>query len=120
MKEEEESVKKIAEGFVDVTGMYFGRRGSNDYSNRGIDINKVIDALGNEVKLVWKDEWTPIAPGIETGRANNKRTLRIHYEACPVRVRFRHYSEYVSYDSGDHNSYWEMFFWERYEKQDSP
>ena len=115
MKEENESVQIIDEKFVDVTGLYYGGRGSHDYSRKGIDIDTVIDSTGHEVKMVWKDQWNPVAPGIETGVVNGTRTVRIHREVCPVRVRFREYWEYVSYDYSEHNSNWETFYWLRYE-----
>ncbi|MFH2057640.1 MAG: hypothetical protein ABIJ59_01925 [Pseudomonadota bacterium] len=118
MDKENENVKDISDYFIDITGMYYGKNGSNDYSRRGIEIDTIIDNLGNAVKKIWEDEWTQIAPGIETATVKGVRTVRIYREACPVRVRFRHYSEYVSYDYHEHNSSWEQFYWVRYERSD--
>ncbi len=118
-KEEKEDVKIIEADFIDVTGMYYGRNGSNKYTRRGIEIDTIVDSNGNKVKIVWQDEWVEVAFGIESGNVNNVRTIRIHREACPVRVRFRHYEEYVSYDYSEHNSSWKTFYWARYEHKEN-
>jgi hypothetical protein len=112
---EKETIQTIHSSFLDVTGMYYGRSGSNDYSRRGIEIDAIEDSRGKALSLIWNDGMTAIGPGIESGIMDGVRTIRIHQQACPVRVRFRHYSEYVSYDWPDHNSSWQAFYWIRYE-----
>ena len=115
MKEELEKVKIIKTESIDVTGMYHGRNGTNDYSRRGLEICTIFDNMNKEIEIVWKEEWTMIAPGILSATVNGAKTIKIHAETCPVRIQFREYDEYVSYDCSDHNSFWQRYYWIRYE-----
>jgi len=117
-QEEKETIHIVSDDFVEVKGFSSGSRGTNDYHNQGLDIDKIVDSGGRDVTLTWNDDWVAVSPGIETCRGK-RYSARIHRSACPVRIRFADWYEYVSYDDYAHNSSWRHYFWVRYEAESS-
>ena len=90
------------------------REGRNDYKNEGFQIVRIKDRKRRSVKPVWSEEWTEISPGIESRAEPGQRCVRIFKRACPVRVLFRHWFEYVSYTDSSHCSSWSRHYWVKY------
>ncbi len=100
---------------VVVRSNYWHREGSNDYTNRGLDIAEIVDRAGRSHEGTWDDVATEISPGIETYIQGKQRCLRLGRAACPIRVRFREWMEYVAYDNSRNNDRWDKYYWVRYE-----
>jgi len=109
-----ESVIQLESESIEVKSYYFHNEGSNDYKNRYLTIEKIIDREENSLEGVWEEHWTEIFPGIETCKKNHY-AVRIHSKACPVRVLMSRHYEYVSYDCYEHNSQSTEYYWNRYE-----
>jgi hypothetical protein len=88
--------------------------GTHDYTKMGTSVVEIVDRSGRSLTPVWNRRWTGIAEGIRTRSTSRRNCLRIFVVACPVRVRFRHYSEYVSYDDYEYNRRSEDFSWIEY------
>lgn len=110
-----ESVQKLGSEFLEVPSRAWHNEGSNDYKNTYIDIVKIVDREGKEHDPVWGEEPVEVIPGVTTRKEDRGHLVRIARGACPLRVLFREYFEYVSYDSWEHNSSWTSYWWIRYE-----
>jgi len=110
-----EDVVKVSGEHAETSAHYWYRGGTNDYKKEGIEIEAVVDREGNEHEPRWGDETIELFPGVSTRKDRRGRHLRIERAACPVRVRQRHWYEYVSYDNYEHNSSFSHIFWTRYE-----
>jgi len=112
---------------IEITTYYRGK--TNSYVVDRTSLRTILDSSGQPVTPEWSEDWTEIAPGIETRRENRgtrsrigNRThethisgsLRIHRHACPVYVEFGETHEYVDYDGIDSSSY-SSDYWVRYE-----
>ncbi len=111
-----ESVRRVESESVEETSLSWHHEGRNDYKNTYIDIEKIVDGDGNEYDPVWEEQPTEIFPGVVTRKKEHGTHVRIGREACPVRVLFREYFEYVSYDNWEHNSSSTTYWWVRYER----
>ena len=93
----------------------FYRGGTNDYSKDGTSIHKIVNNKGIVVEGVWMDAWQEISPGIKTRIEKGNCQVRIYRSACPVRVLYHDFYEYISYDHYEHCSSSSNFYWIRYE-----
>ena len=75
---------------------YSHRAGTNDYTNRGIDIAEIVDRTGGRHEGTWGNVAREISPGIDTYVQAKQRCLRFRRTACPVRVRFH---EWIGYST---------------------
>lgn len=110
-----EEVVRLTSESTERQSYYFHRKGSHDYSTDRIEIDKIVDREGRPVEGVWNDQWTEIAQGIETRLNNGLCSIRIHRKACPVRVRYWHFFEYVSYDDPEYCKSDSHHSWKRFE-----
>src|SRR5688572_19629527 len=111
--EKPESVSVVIRDFVEVCGRHHHHEGTNDYSNSGTEIVEVVNRNGESFEPVWKSDWTMLTDGVETRDDGRARCLRILATACPVRVRFRNFYEYVSYTDSEHCSSSTTYDWVR-------
>jgi hypothetical protein len=116
---ESEEVQVVLVPFVDIETSGWHSSGTNDYKNEYTDIVSIVDRDGTEHEPRWTDEPLELFVGVEAFTRDRRRCVRIHRSALPVRVRFRHYFEYVSYDDSERNSSWTRHFWVRYEPGDA-
>ena len=110
-----ESVHEVTTEYVETRSRVWHHEGTNDYRNTIIRIEELEDREGKECDLIWNEEPTEVCPGVTTWSEGHGARMRINREACPVRVLFREYFEYVSYTDSEHNSSWTTYFWVRYE-----
>jgi hypothetical protein len=111
-----EEIQQITGTFTEVKSYGWSRQGTNDYSHEQTDIEQIIDRNIQNVEAVWSDGWVEVSPGIETSiDAHQHRHVRIHRSACPVRIQFRNWYEYVSYDYAEHCSSWSREYILRFE-----
>jgi hypothetical protein len=89
--------------------------GNNDYSKYGETIDEIVDKAGLQLKPVWKNSWTNIANGLATRCGLNGQIVWIAKRACPVRIKWRHWSKYMSYTDAEHCSQREYYRWVSYE-----
>ena len=93
-----ERIHQVEDDFAEaVSWSYLDRQGTNDYSGHGTEIERILDREGQTVEAVWNSTWTEIVPGIGTRREAERRCVQIFRQACPVRILFRSWIEYVSY-----------------------
>ena len=116
---ESEHTLVVGAPFVDVETWGWHSSGTNDYKNEYTSVVSVVDRDGTEHEPRWTDEPLELFVGVETFTRDRRRCVRIHRSALPVRVLFRHYYEYVSYDDWEHNSSWTRHYWVRYEPADA-
>jgi hypothetical protein len=109
-----EEDRRMTGDSIELESARYHRNGSNDYSNWGTTIVEVVDRNGVSHTLGSHQDWHELAPGI-TARADGRGVrVRIARAACPVRVRYQSFNEYVSWDNYEHNSYWTTNHWVRY------
>lgn len=107
-------IHKTTDDVVEVTSSSYYHQRSNSYSRDEISIEAIVDHHGQTVEAIWEDDWTEITPGIETRSVSTsyppQQCVRIARWACPVRVLFSRWSEYVDYgythSSSHRDSYW--------------
>jgi hypothetical protein len=109
-----ESVSVVTGDVVEVQSSFFHHEGTNDYTNTKIEVVEIVDRDGRSLQPVWPAEWTALADGVETRGDHKTRSVRIFARACPVRVRFLNYREYVSYTDEEHSSSSTSHAWVRY------
>ena len=112
--EHPEEVVFLKEEFIKLTPFYHHHEGTNDYSNSRIDIHEVVDKAGQIVEPVLAETWTEVSPGIETCKMNENLHVKIYKYACPVRILFREFYEYISYDNYEHCCQHARFYWVLY------
>lgn len=112
----DEEVIRISNNFAEARSHYWHSEGTNDYKNSAIHIEKIVDRKGQVVGAVWQDDWTEVSPGIET-RKEKGHHVRIHRHACPVRIQFQRWYEYVSYDDSAYSFSESANYWVRYEAE---
>lgn len=88
--------------------------GSNDYKREGTTVTRIVDRTGRTVQAVWSADWTEVAPGVETRVGTLGWEVLVHARACPVRVRVRDVSEYVSWTDAEHNQSNSTEHWVRF------
>lgn len=116
---------RIEEPFKDIELTTHYRGKTNGYVVDRKWVHTILDRSGQTVVPQWTDDWTEIAPGIETRREDRSTrsrvgnqnyethisgSLRIHRHACPVHVEFGDIHEFIDYDdifsTRDHYEYW--------------
>jgi hypothetical protein len=105
---------------------------TNSYVVDRTSLLSILDKSAHQIEGEWQDDWTEVAPGIETRRENRiSRTrigsrssehvmtgsIRIQANACPVFIKFRSTLEYVDYYDSEFSSCNSTDYWVRYEKQ---
>jgi len=90
------------------------RKGTNDYSSETRKIVAIVDREGTRHDGTWKQDWATLSAGIATRQTAQGQQLNIKRSACPVRVLYHAFSEYVSYDCQNHcqqssKDYWIMY-----------
>ena len=109
-----ESTSVLSGALVDVRSWRHHHEGTNDYTNSWTDIVEIVDRHDHIVEPVWGPDWLRVADGVETRSEGHTCCLRIHADACPVRVRFHDVHEYVSYTDSEHSSSSTREYWVRY------
>ena len=99
-----ESTSVLSGEFAEIRSWYHHHEGSNDYTNSRTDIVAIEGREGRALQPVWGSDWSSVADGVETRDDNGIRRVRIAASACPVRVRFSDFHEYVSYTDAEHCS----------------
>ena len=112
--EKSETVSVVRRDVVEVWSSFHHHEGTNDYTNSGTEIVEIVNRNGESFEPVWKSDWTTLADGVETRDDGRTRCLRIRASACPVRVHFRNFYEYVSYTDSEHSSSSTSYEWVRY------
>ena len=115
---------------VEINTWYRGK--TNSYVVDRTSLLSILDKSAHQIEGEWQDDWTEVAPGIETRRENTiSRTrigsrssehvitgsIRIQANACPVFIKFRSTLEYVDYYDSEFSSCNSTDYWVRYEKQ---
>ena len=119
---------KVAGDFAEVhCGIdYYGT--DDGYNRHETAIRRIVDKYGRAVEGIWTEEWTEIAPGIETRKRDEvtkggsqehvkRQSIRIYRSACPVYIQLQHMYDYVDYDKEGQSSSYEE--WHRYEAANS-
>jgi hypothetical protein len=99
-----ESTSVLSGESVEIHSWFHHHEGSNDYTNSRTDIVAIEDREGRTLAPVWAPQWTSIAAGVETRDDGSTHRVRIAASACPIRVRFSDFHEYVSYTDSEHCS----------------
>lgn len=118
---------------VEVSTWY--RDKTNSYVVDRKSLLSILDRSARVIECQWEDDWTEVAPGIETRRENQgtrtriggrssehitTESVRIQAFACPVFIRFRRTLEYVDYFDSQFSSCHSTDYWVKYEKQVGP
>lgn len=109
-----ERTSVLSSDVIEVRSLAWHHQGTNDYTNLRTDIEAIIDQENRTLTPVWSPEWTTVAEGVETRDDGRSHVVRISAAACPVRVRFCDYHEYVSYTHREHCSNFTSCYWVRY------
>lgn len=117
MQAEEESVRYIESEVYEWEGSYYAHSGSNDYSRDVTDVFQIVDSSGVAHGASGGSSWNEVCQGVEMRSEGLQVFMRITRSACPVRVRFRHWTEYASYDGRGHSEQSTRFYWVRYERR---
>jgi hypothetical protein len=110
-----EEIIAVKGPFVEIGETFHHHDGSNDYNRSWTDFDEVRDSGDQKVEVVGGDDWMEVAPGIESRGGWHSRRLRIHRNACPVRVKWTSFYEYVSWTDYEHNHSGFRDYWVRYE-----
>jgi hypothetical protein len=115
---------------VEINTLY--RDKTNSYVVDRTALLSILDKSAHQIEEKWQDDWTEVAPGIETRRENQifrtrigsrssehviTGSVRIQASACPVFIKFRSTLEYVDYYDSEFSSCNSTDYWIRYEKQ---
>jgi len=115
-KDYPEEVIQLDSEYIDVQSYVNYRKGTNDYTKTFSDIMEIVSKSGKTLQGVWKEYWTEISVGVETCEKDRQQVIRIHRNACPMRILWCSGHEYVSYDHSEHCSYSPNHYWKRYEE----
>lgn len=101
-REPSESLVKCTGAFIDIHESAWHRNGTNDYSTHATNVLEIRDRHGAAYQPRWEPQTVQLCEGVETHADSRPRYVRIHREACPVRVKLLEWREYVSYDHMEH------------------
>jgi hypothetical protein len=109
-----EGTTVLSSDVIEMRSLAWCHEGTNDYTSLRTDIEAIVDRENRALTPVWERAWTTVAEGVDTRHDGRSRVVRIAAAACPVRVRFCDYHEYVSYTHREHCSKCTSCYWVRY------
>lgn len=111
---ERERTSVLSSDLIELRSLSWHHEGTNDHTSLRTEIEAIVDRENRTLTPVWERAWTMVAEGVQTRHDGRSCVVRIAATACPVRLRFCDYHEYVSYTHREHCSKCTACYWVRY------
>ena len=109
-----EIVEHVSVEVIELQSSTRYRNGTNDYSSETRKIVLIVDREGTRHDGIWEQDWGTLSAGIATRQSAQGQQLSIKRSACPVRVLYHTFREYVSYDFQSHCQQSSEDYWVKY------
>ena len=109
-----ESVSYVSSEIIDLPSHTRHRNGTNDYSTESTSVITIVDRVGIRHEGIWEQNWSTLSTGVFSRQVDGVQQLKIEHDVFPVRVLYRAFREYVSYDFQSHCQQSSEYYWVKY------